>query len=439
MNLLRGPVERIVVPIRAIPSWDEERMSRVLQAMPDVDTIEFNAVKKQILLTRNPPHFRSVYNEKNERIAVQYVKDMPFVASAQDWVMGWKDKFELDVGGAEISMERIATETLECLPTDADEFAGMFLDGLNVKNAMLFQRRIQGLVSYFKGADERMLPKRVDDNKYLEKVEMSDQQFRQYLEVRMKEIEGDKRRVNLDKEDDKSFRINSRLTCNYAIPPELRQFNEDAATEDAVPEKTVILDRLRADPGRYLSEQALKVYSPKLLKTIQNVREAMMAEGETEWRNQFLYSYYRQLEGLGVFSAILDANGWQRYRIVRENNQWIEDKTLDPEKPAYAFYTGGEDADEREYMRQIFNNRFADNFPASLKASIEARGKKLLCLIMATSSGAEGITLENVRHVHIVEPHWNPARQHLRNFGAIFVLFLDELSLAPLEMQNHPE
>jgi hypothetical protein len=41
---------------------------------------------------------------------------------------------------------------------------------------------------------------------------------------------------------------------------------------------------------------------------------------------------------------------------------------------------------------------------------VEARDKKLLCLIMASSSGAEGITLENVRRVHIMEPHWNPAR-----------------------------
>jgi hypothetical protein len=29
---------------------------------------------------------------------------------------------------------------------------------------------------------------------------------------------------------------------------------------------------------------------------------------------------------------------------------------------------------------------------------------------MASSAGAEGITLLNVRHVHIMEPHWNPAR-----------------------------
>ena len=27
---------------------------------------------------------------------------------------------------------------------------------------------------------------------------------------------------------------------------------------------------------------------------------------------------------------------------------------------------------------------------------------------MITSSGAEGITLENVRFVHILEPYWHP-------------------------------
>ena len=29
---------------------------------------------------------------------------------------------------------------------------------------------------------------------------------------------------------------------------------------------------------------------------------------------------------------------------------------------------------------------------------------------MITSSGAEGITLKNVRYVHIVEPYWHPVR-----------------------------
>ena len=41
---------------------------------------------------------------------------------------------------------------------------------------------------------------------------------------------------------------------------------------------------------------------------------------------------------------------------------------------------------------------------------MEGKPKKKLCLFMITAAGAEGITLANVRHVHIMEPHWNPAR-----------------------------
>lgn len=409
MNLLRGPIDRIVVPVKSIPSWDEEKMTNVLKAIPDVDTIEFNASKKYILVTRNPPQFRSVYNEKGDRIAVQYMKDLVYIPSNSDWVSSWKNKFELDVGGAELAIDRITTEVLECLPTNYEEFANLFLDGLNIKNAMLFQRRIQGLVSYYKGADERMLPRRVDDDKMLEKVAMSSSQFNNYLQIRWEEIKRDARRkVNPSNAEDsemKTFRVNSRLACNYAIPPELRRSAEidETATEDTVPEKVEILEKLRNEPGKYLTEQALANYSPKLLRMLQNVKE----EG---WNNQFVYSQYRQLEGLGIFGAILDANGWQAYKIKKEANQWVEDPSMDPEKPAYCFYTGEEDVDQREYMRQIFNGKYQDDFPASLKASVEKREKKILCLLMASSSGAEGITLTNVRRVHIMEPHWNPAR-----------------------------
>lgn len=409
MNLLRGPIERIVVPIKSIPAWDEEKMTSILKSVPDVDTIEFNASKKYVMVTRNPPQFRSVYNEKGDRIAVQYMKDLAFIPSNTEWVSSWKNKFELDAGGAEIALDRITTEVLECLPTNFEEFANLFLDGLNIKNAMLFQRRIQGLVSYYKGADERMLPRRIDDDKMLEKVPMSSNQFNNYLQIRWEEIQRDARRKlnpsNAEDAEMKTFRVNSRLACNYAIPPELRRGTEtdETATEDAVPEKSEILEKLRNDPGKYLSEQALVNYSPKLLRMLQNVK----SEG---WNNQFVYSQYRQLEGLGVFGAILDANGWQAYKIKKEANQWVEDPAMDPEKPAYCFYTGEEDVDQREYMRQIFNGKYQDDFPASLKASVEKRDKKLLCLLMASSSGAEGITLTNVRRVHIMEPHWNPAR-----------------------------
>ena len=414
MNLLRGPITRIVVPIRAIPTWDEEKMTSVLRGIPDVDTIEFNALKKYVLLTRNPPNFRSVYNEKGDRIAVQYVKDFTSPTGAPEWVASWKSKFEMDVGGAELADDRVVTEPLECLPSKYEDFAAMFLDGLQIKNPMLLMRRIQGLVSYFKGADERMLPTVVDSEKMLELVPMSPEQFKYYLDVRFEEIRRNKKRATMGTDDNemKSFRVNSRLACNYVIPPDMRGDAGEAQTEEAIPEKTKILAKLRDKPAQYLSKKALAQYSPKLLKLLTNLEETM---GKETWNNQFVYSQYRELEGLGVFSAILDANGWQEYKIVKQANQWVEDPAMDPKKPAYMFYAGSkgpDDAEKREYMRQIFNGpeSYARNFPPSLKASVEARDKKLLCLVMASSAGAEGITLLNVRRVHIMEPHWNPAR-----------------------------
>ncbi len=413
MNLLRGPMERIVIPVRAIPTWDEEKMASVLRGIPDVDTIEFNAIKKYIMLTRNPPNFRSVYNDKGDRIAVQYKKDLPYIPSAPDWVQTFGPKFQTDVGGAEVAMDRISTEVFDALPTVYEEFATLFLDGLNIKNALLFQRRIQGLVSYFKGADERMLPRRVDDEKTLEKVPMSEAMFTNYLAARFDEIKRDARRkLNPSKAEDsemKTFRVNSRLACDFAVPPELRKADvEEIENEEIVPDKSQILAKIKANPSKYLTEQALQAYSPKMLKMLQNIRESL-GTGPV-FRTQLLYSGFRNLEGLGVFSAILSANGWQEYKLTKEANQWIEDPALDPEKPAYAFFTGNEDMEQREYMRQIFNAKYSDDFPPSLKASVESKPKKKMCLFMITAAGAEGITLANVRHVHIMEPHWNPAR-----------------------------
>jgi hypothetical protein len=412
MNLLRGPIERIIVPVKAIPAWDEERMAGALRQLPDVDTIEFNAVKKYVMVTRNPPHFRSIYNEKGDRTAVQYVKDMPWIPVAADWVASWATKFQTDVGGAELATERISTETFDCLPTDYEEFAALFLDGLSIKNGLLFQRRIQGLVSYFKGADERMLPRRVDDDKMLEKVPMSNEMYNNYMEIRSKEIKRDARaKLNPMKAGDnemKTFRVNSRLACDYTIPPDLRAKDTsggEVENEDTAPDKVAILTAIKADPSRYLTEKALESFSPKMLKLLKNIQ----AEGVE--KNQLLYSNFRNLEGLGVFSAVLEANGWQQYKLAKEANQWVEDPALDEEKPAFAFFTGNEDSEEREYMRQIFNGvGFSDNFPPSLRASVESKPKKKMSLFMITAAGAEGITLANVRHVHIMEPHWNPAR-----------------------------
>ena len=66
-------------------------------------------------------------------------------------------------------------------------------------------------------------------------------------------------------------------------------------------------------------------------------------------------------------------------------------------KCRYAFWTGTEKSEERQQILADFNaeeNRYGQNFT----------------IILATASGAEGISLHNVRQVHIMEPYWNRVR-----------------------------
>jgi len=202
-----------------------------------------------------------------------------------------------------------------------------------------------------------------------------------------------------------TFHVPTRLVCDYATPPDLRvaEVNAEGVTEDKPPNNDEVLKRIKSNPAKYLSEKALEAFSPKMLAILKNIKKSL-------GNNQFVYSQYRALEGLGILSAILETAGWQPYKIIKQANQWVEDPNMLDDRPAYTFYTGEENEEERDLTRQIFNGVYSKNFPASLKESVAKRPKKILQLLMASASGAEGITLANVRHVHIVEPHWTPAR-----------------------------
>jgi hypothetical protein len=391
MNLLRGPIERINIPTTSV-SWDEGIMTSFFREQPEIDTIEYNSVKKIIMLTRNPPKFQSVYNDKNERIAVKYNKELKFL-NYKEYIEELKPKFEKKITGTEFGESSI--EELQCLPTKFEDFANMYIDGLKVKNALMFQRRIQGLVSYFKGADERLLPKRIETDQELVKVEMSSEQFLRYLEVRNIEIKQDSRKGR-GIEDLSTYRTISRLVCNYAIPP-------DFLKEDEEKDKEKILEEIRKDPKRFLSQEALKAFSPKFLEISKRIKEYI---GKPPYHNQFVYSQFKSLEGAGILSLILEELGFQEYKLVKTQAGYIEGP-MDPEKPAYAFFKGEQsesDELERDYTRQIFNEVYEDGFPASLKDSIKTR----ICVMFGSSASKEGITLRNVRDVHIVESQWNP-------------------------------
>ena len=398
LNLIRGPIERVSIPTTQVVSWDEGMMTSFFRSIPEIDTIEYNSVKRIIMLTRNPPQFESVYNEKNERIAVRFSKDTVFEPDILKWTDSWRARFSEKFAGTELAAsDKCTKEELECLPTKYEDFMNTYIEGLKIKNAFMLQKRIQGLVSYFKGSDERLLPKRIEADKELIKVEMSQAQFLRYLEVRWDEIKIDSRRgrnPTLD-EDLGSYRTISRLVCNYAIPPEFKG-------EEQV-NKEEILEKIKANPKRFLSNDALKSFSPKFLELTNNLLKAV---GDAPYHNQFIYSNFKSLEGIGILGAILEQHGFQEYKLKKTQAGYIEDPDLKPDMPAFMYYTGDEDKVERDYMRQIFNQSPEADFPTSLKDSLKVR----VCVFLGSSSAAEGITLRNVRNVHITESHWNPSR-----------------------------
>jgi len=413
MNLLRGPIERVTVPTKSAMTWDEALMTAFFRQQKDVDTVEYNSVKHELKLTRNPPYFESVYNEKGDRIAVKYSKDFKQEPDIKKWAAEWKTEFENKFAGVELLGEdKMAVENLECLPTEYEEFVKTFVEGLNIKNALLLGRRIQGLVSYYKGADEKVLPKRLDEDKTLQKIEMSDEQYLRYLEARKIEIDRETRKNRNPSLNDElgSFRMTSRLVCNFAVPPEFKyKMTEEGETEYSlrgkpIPEdKLEILKKIDSEPERFLTSKVLSNFSPKMAQMLKDLKSTVGKDGE--FNNQFVYSEYKSLEGLGLFKIILNHNGFQPYKLKKEGGQWREEEMKNG-VPAYASYTGDEDEDEREMARLVFNGE-TEKLPSSLKDSLKERK---LCIFMGTKAASEGITLKNVRNVYIMEPYWNPAR-----------------------------
>jgi len=90
------------------------------------------------------------------------------------------------------------------------------------------------------------------------------------------------------------------------------------------------------------------------------------------------------LEGIEIFSKVLDFNGFSKYGSSNSG-------------PKYAIYSGLEDEKEKNESLAIFK-------------SYENRNGALLKILMATSAGAEGLDLKNIRQIHIMEPYWNQMR-----------------------------
>jgi len=356
------------------------------------------------------------------------------------------------------------------LPDNEDVFYELFINNQKgeVMNTDLLKRRILGLTSYFRSAQEQLLPRFVKDddgaNYHIVNIDMSPHQFDLYKDIRKDERDDEARkrkakakRKGQDDEDSKftsTYRIYSRSVCNFAFPSEnprpmlriaededidIDSFNglseEIVKTSDEYfeegegPEKQKMrtlnkseyqekirdaYDFLSYNPARqreteYLTERQLSKYSPKFAHILENIKD------KNNEGLHLLYSQFRTLEGIGIFKLVLEANGFIEFKISKKGGEWqIDGGNSDPEKPRFVLYTGTETAEEKEIVRNIYNSAWEFVPPSIVSALKEINQNnylgEIIKVLMITSSGAEGINLRNTRFVHIMEPYWNMVR-----------------------------
>jgi len=348
----------------------------------------------------------------------------------------------------------IKLELNKALPDVKDEFIDMFIDTdtATLKDSNLFKRRILGLSSYFRSAQESLLPEFVlneaGENYHLVMSEMSDHQFSIYEKIRKTEADQEKNKRNQSKkkkpdgdlyEIASSYRIFSRAACNFAFPDPpgrpmpinetISELDIDGTAKELIqdadiyanqedPEPVVNIDYMQRiqvalkylsdKPSEYLVPQALEQYSPKILNILSNLTN------EDHEGLHLLYSQFRTIEGIGILKLILEANGFAQFKIKKKSEgEWTLDMPIN-KKPKFMLYTGTETAEEKEILRNIYNSQW-EFIPNGLRGELEKIHVnnfmgEIVKIIMITSSGAEGINLKNTRYVHIVEPYWNMVR-----------------------------
>ena len=474
-NILRGYIKTWNIPldIKTKQKVNEAEIKKLfasnIKLNNIIDFVEYKPSSKTLVLTKNPFGFINQYkNNVYKGIKVDehgQIDDENFLNMVIQI---------LSLNQIYVNKSNVEIINNTSLPDKVDPFNAYFINKNNnsLMNVNLFKRRILGLTSYYRSAQEKLMPRYSKEKNFtVVKVPMSDYQFGVYETARVEERKLEKKNkkkgkadASMSKEDSTStYRIFSRAFCNFVFPKEIKRpipkdEKEDlqegikvalskGADEDIIDavsaeeriknidgkyesddidelkadiakntdanysEKIVqALKLLEANSSTYLNEEALAIYSPKFLKILQNLTD------QSNMGSHLFYSQFRTIEGVGVFKLVLKHNGFAEFKIKKNtDDQWVVDiAEEDLAKPKFVLYTGTETAEEKEIIRKVYNDQW-DDIPIKIKEVVSTLGAnnqmgEIIKLFMITASGAEGISLKNTRFVHICEPYWHPVR-----------------------------
>ena len=476
-NILRGYIKtwRIPLVVKTNNKIDKESLQVMLLGEKSLDYLDYTPSSKVLTITRNPFGFKNKIKKESGYQGVSNIKKDQTGDQVMDTEFTSDDDFERKIisilkrNDIDIVPQGVQVINKKALPDDLNSFLARYInDGdKKLKNVDALKRRILGLSSYFRSAQESLLPKyskQLGIDYHVVKIPMSDTQFKVYEGARKDEREVEKKgrkkgpsdTEDLFEEKSSTYRIFSRLFCNFVIPerpiPDKKKKENADEEEKEVPLiAQIIKEGIRKEANQdvqderegeiegdeileniggvaykerldraiknieehandFLTPEALQTYSPKFLHILENIQDKDHAG------LHLVYTQFRTAEGIGLFSLVLEKNGFTRFKIKKNHlNIWeIDISEANEGKPTYALYTGTETSEEKEMIRHIYNGEW-DAIPDSIGNVLKTKYRnnnmgEVIKVFMITSSGSEGINLRNTRYVHIMEPYWHPVR-----------------------------
>ena len=335
-------------------------------------------------------------------------------------------------------------------PMSENKFNHLFIKStgyttLNNANKNLFQRRITGLVSYYIGAtpdyyaekkihyvDVLMSDYQTEVYSNLEDIEAAlsyrsrgkgkggSQVYKSYTrqasnfvfpyinqtingnnrprpskfrisEREAKLIDEAKNKLKLDKKSEKFMNVSAYIKAINLFILSFRKHLKLKNDKD-IEDKHTIFDDLNTFKNKYNKnyDEFLKHSKKSSLfqelykcsaKYINCIFRILVSPGPV-----LIYSNYVLMEGLEIFKIYLEFFGFYDY-INNDGKKGL----------SYVEFHGNISKDNREKARKVFNEE-------------KNMYGEIVKIIMISPAGTEGISLMNVRQVHILEPYWNEVR-----------------------------
>jgi hypothetical protein len=298
--MLRGYIKTWEFPldVKGGQKVTKESLQEIFKKEKILDYMDYTSNNKKLIVTRNPFGFenrenkdgsyRGVTNSKKETVDKMTGKTIMVDRGAIS-----DDEFKKNIiyllgkNGIDVVGGGIVVHMYKALPDKFEDFINRFIEPETgtMKNVDLFKRRILGLTSYFKSASEQLLPKYEKAVDYhVIKIPMSDYQFNIYEEARQQERKLEKNsgknkgavmdKNGIYKESSSTYRIFSRLFCNFVVPrPPGRPFPErktgQTKDEEAElrPQLTEIGEETRAEDKKEKKDDSLtQLYSEILTR-----------------------------------------------------------------------------------------------------------------------------------------------------------------------------